>query len=332
MKHIVSTGPKTSIVADMPMPQITDDQILIQIKYVGVCRSEHDDWKVAAPGKSFGHEPMGYVAKVGANVKGYQTGDRVSGLWGGSLPGSKGMVEYNIADPKKDIIVKIPDSLSDEEAILEPLACIMSAVSKVRKGIPGTPIAVVGCGFMGCGAISLLKACGAYVVAIDILPSSLEDAKRYGADEIYTAEEARARFIDTPWTPEGFHGFDVVMEWGETNESLDLAIYLTKMCGQLCIGAYHTGGKRLVDMQRLNVMAIDCLSTHPRERDLSRQGAENAVRLLTSGEWKFRHVPTKVYPRNQFDLAQVELDTKYGTYMKAIIDMTREDGIPYIIR
>jgi threonine dehydrogenase-like Zn-dependent dehydrogenase len=331
MKHIISTGPMKSQIVDEPMPTITDDQLLIKTKYVGVCRSEHDDWKVAEAGQQFGHEPMGYVAEVGKNVKGFAVGDRVSGLWGGSLPGSGGMVEYGVATPGKDVVVKLPDCLSDEEAILEPLACIASAVSKVKKGVPGDKIAVVGTGYMGCGAISLLKACGAYVVAVDIRPESREWAKRYGADEVYTPEEAWEKFEAHMDPSEGFLGFDAVMEWGETNESLDLAIHMTKMCGQLCIGAYHTGGKRLVDVQRLNVMAIDCLSTHPRQLELSRSGAENAARMLASGEWKFRNVPTKIYPRTMFDQAQADLEVKYGKFVKAAVDMTMEDGEPYII-
>lgn len=327
MKSIVSVGPGSSEIREVEMPVINDDQILIKTKYVGVCMSEHYDWSTAKPGSAFGHEPMGYVEAVGKNVSGFQKGDRVSGLWGGSLPGSGGMVEYNVADPRKDVVVKLPNELTDEEAVLEPLSCIMSAVSKVKLGVPGTHIAIVGCGYMGCGAISLLKACGAYIIAIDIRRESLENARTYGADELYMYDEAKEKFS----TANGFAGFDVVMEWGETNESLDLAINITKQCGQLCIGAYHTGGKRLVDIQQLNVKAIDCLSTHPREADLSRQGAVNAAEMLSNGSWKFRHVKTKIYPYRKFDQAQAEMETKYGKFMKSLIDMTWEDGEPKVI-
>jgi threonine dehydrogenase-like Zn-dependent dehydrogenase len=204
---------------------------------------------------------------------------------------------------------------------------MMSAVSKVKISMLGTKVCVVGCGYMGCGAISLLKLRGAYVVAVDIRKESLENAKKYGADEIYLVEEAKAKYL-----PNGQdNGFDFVMEWGETEESLDLAINLTNMCGQLCIGTYHTGGKRLVDVQKLNVKAIECLSTHPREHNLNVKGARNAARLLSSGEWKYQNLPVKVYPMSKFDEAHTELHTKYGKYMKALIDMTRLDGEPYIL-
>ena len=328
MKHVVMTGPKQSMIKEIEAVTPNDDQVLIKLKYVGVCMSEHYAWSTAKAGDALGHEPMGVITQVGKNVTGYAVGDRVSGLWGSTLPGSGGMVEYAVADPRNSTIVKIPADGRDEDYVLEPLACLMSAVSKVRLSMPGTTVCVVGSGYMGCGAIGLLKIRGARVVAIDIRPESLADAKQYGADEVYSVDEAMEKFVNNP----DFPGFELVMEWGETNESLDLAINLTQKCGQLCLGAYHTGGKRLVDVQQLNVKAIDCLSTHPRENHLNDIGARNAAQLLHNGTWKFLNVPTKIYPISRFDQAQEELETKYGSYMKALIDMERDDFEPYILK
>lgn len=333
MKQIITVAPGRSELREVPKPVINDDQVLIRLRYVGVCMSEHYDWSTTERERGFGHEPMGIIEEVGKNVTGYAVGDRVSGLWGSTLPGAGGMVEYSVATPEKETVVKIPDGIRDEDAVLEPLACLMSAVSKVKLSMPGETVCVVGCGYMGCGAISLLKTRGAYVVAVDIRPESLANAKTYGADETYSVEEALEKFTGMRRGPKGFqmNGFQHVMEWGETAESLDLAINLTRMCGHLYIGAYHTGGKRLVDVQQLNFKAIDCLSTHPREAELSHVGAINAVKLLASGEWKFLNVPVKVYPMSKFDQAHAELPTKYGHYMKALIDMTHVDGEPYIL-
>jgi threonine dehydrogenase-like Zn-dependent dehydrogenase len=181
----------------------------------------------------------------------------------------------------------------------------------------------------------LLKLRGAYVVAVDIRPESVQNALKYGADEAYLVEDLPASYRYIPGSGLNFDGepggFSLVMEWGETNESLDLAIQMTRQCGQLAIGAYHTGEKRLVDMQLLNVRAIDCLSVHPREWELFRTCAKNTVRMLSYGRWDFKNIPTKVYPMSKFDQAQEELETKFGKYMKAVIDMTKIDGEPYII-
>ena len=88
------------------MPEMNEDSVLIQLKYCGVCYSEHYEWKTK--GGAFGHEPMGTIVQVGKNVEGFSVGDRVSGLWGSTLPGAGGMVQYAVANPSKDTVVKLP--------------------------------------------------------------------------------------------------------------------------------------------------------------------------------------------------------------------------------
>lgn len=329
MKHVSAIGPKQNIVKEMETVTHNDDQILIRIKYVGVCMSEHHAWATAKPGDAFGHEPSGVIESIGKNCEGlgYTIGDRVSGMWGNTLPGAGGMVEFAAVDPRKDTIIVAPDHIRSEDFILEPLSCLMSAVSKAKVDMPGMRVAVVGCGYMGCGAIGLLKLRGAHVTAIDIRPESIINAQKYGADETYLVNEAEKKFLNDP----SFPGFEVVMEWGESGESLDLALRLTKMLGQLCIGAYHTGGKRLVDIQLLNFNAIEVSNVHPRDEERSVRGAHLATELLSSGKWNYVDVPTKVYPRNKFDQAHEELESKYGKYLKSVIDMTWAEGEPYII-
>ena len=328
MKKLVMQGPMKSMLKEEPMPAISKPtEVIVQLKYCGVCMSEHYDWSTATEGMTFGHEPIGVVHEVGSEVTMYKPGDRVSGIFWGNA-------QYVVANEEE--LILIPENVKDEEAVIEPLACLISAVSKVKIPVVGDKVAVVGCGYMGCGAISLLKMRGAYVVAVDIRKESLENAKRYGADEVYTPDELPAHYMDIPGSDLSFScgeecGFKLVMEWGETNESLDLAIRMTKQCGQLALGAYHTGGKRLVDVQMLNAKAIDCLSTHPRERDLNFNSMKNAMKMLADDTWNYKHVPTKVYPISKFDAAQGELTTKYGKYMKALVDFTKLEGEPYII-
>ncbi|MBQ9116749.1 MAG: alcohol dehydrogenase catalytic domain-containing protein [Clostridia bacterium] len=327
MKSIISVAPMKTELRDVKEPSISrPDEVKIKVRYCGVCMSEHYDWSTAGEGKPFGHEPVGVVTEVGSAVKNFKVGDRVSGLFSGSG-------EYAVA-VEADVF-KIPDNVSDTEAVLEPLACLISAVSKVRMTVIGERVAVVGCGYMGCGAISLLKKRGAYVVAVDILPESLENARLYGADETWLVSELPDRYFYIPGSGLDFAGepggFPLVMEWGETAESLDLAIRMTRQCGQLAIGAYHTGGKRPVDVQMLNVKAIDCLSTHPRERELLRSSCNSATAMLADGSWCFKTVKTKVFPACRFDEAQGELPTKFGKFLKAVIDFEGGDFEPYII-
>lgn len=331
MKAIVTIGPRKSIVKEIDKPQMDDNSLLIKVKYVGVCHSEHYDWAHKPNGGAFGHEPMGVIAEVGQNVTGYQVGDRVSGLWGNTLPGAGAMVEYIKVNPKRDTVVKLPDNVRDVDLCLEPLACLFSAVSKIKQTMHGTRACVVGTGYMGCGVISLLKLRGFHVVAVDIRPESRADALKYGADEAYTPEEAVEKFVwQSPLRNKNQAGFEVVCEWGETDESLDTAIRLTRECGHLYVGAYHTGPKRHVDMQQLGVKAIVLHNTHPREYKLSQDGCYYAAELLAKDVWCYKNVPTMVYPMNRFDQAHEDLETKYGRFMKSVINMEMADGEPYM--
>lgn len=333
MKAVITIGPKKSVVREIERPVMDDDSVMIKIKYCGVCHSEHWDWAHAETETGFGHEPMGVIVEVGKNVKDFKVGDRVSGLWGSTLPGAGAMVEYSVANVKESTLIKLPDSIRDEDLVVEPLSCMFSAVSKAKCAMPGTRVCVIGCGYMGCGAISLLKMRGCRVTAVDIRESSRQDALKYGAIEALSPEEAIAKYIDGYKGENPLEaGFEVVFEWAENNDSLGLAIRLTKMCGQLCVAAYHTGPKREADFQELGVKAIKLYNTHPREPWLSAAGAKNSVELLESGLWNFRDIPTMVYPMSQFDRAQEEMETKYGHHMKAVINMEMEDGEPYMAK
>lgn len=320
MKQLVVNSEGKNVLVDAPMPTYNAGQVLIKLTYGGVCMSEHYGWEMRKEGASFGHEPVGVVVEVGSQVTQFKPGDRVSGLFAGNA-------EYAVANV--NLIFKIPDGVKDYEATLEPLACLVSAVSKARFTVVGQKVAVVGCGYMGCGAIGLLKRRGAYVTAFDIRPESLENAKRFGADEVCLVKDIPAEFKN------GKNGFDLVMEWGETEESLNLAIDLTNMCGQLCVGAYHNNNKgmRTVNFERLNVRAIDCLSTHPRESGLLIKSAEAAMKMIGDGSWNYRSVPTKIYSIADFDLAHEELPDKFGKWLKAVVDWSDMEGKnkPYIV-
>ena len=67
MKKLVIVEPKKCEIIEVPTPEINDDQILVKIKYYGVCMSEHHAWEIAEKSngidEGLGHEPMGYVEK-----------------------------------------------------------------------------------------------------------------------------------------------------------------------------------------------------------------------------------------------------------------------------
>ena len=81
MKAIVLRGKGTSEIEERPIPEIGPDEMLVRVRVCGVCTAESPGWRegVARANGVLGHEPVGDVEKVGANVKGFSPGDRVTG-------------------------------------------------------------------------------------------------------------------------------------------------------------------------------------------------------------------------------------------------------------
>ena len=79
MKAAVYTGNSKIEIRDIDIPKIDDDEILLRVKLVGLCKT--DVKKIAhnmfEPPRVFGHEIVGEVAEVGKKVKKFKKGDRV---------------------------------------------------------------------------------------------------------------------------------------------------------------------------------------------------------------------------------------------------------------
>lgn len=306
MKRMVMAGPGKTKIIEVPIPEITEDEMLVRVTLSGMCHSEWYPWLTAKEGDLLGHESIGVVEKLGANVTGFHVGDRVTGLGGGAFR------EYIVVEPSK--MAHVPDCLKDEDAISEPLACLLSAAMKLPVKTLGDTAAVVGCGYMGLGTVSLFKAMGyGDIIAIDKRPEALENAKKFGATELYLPEEIPARYIsdfDTmgfvDLTRNGDNsqlfalGIPTVMEFTGTEDGLQLAGRLVKAHGRLGIGGYHNDGPRSIDYKLWNFKAITTINCHERriayEADLCRRCME----LLEKGIWKFTGV-TKIYDLEDFD-------------------------------
>lgn len=325
MKQIVMEGPKKSKIIEVGMPKINDNQLLVKVTYTGMCHSEWYPWSVAKKGDVFGHESIGVVTEVGENVTGFSVGDRVTGLGGG------GYKEYIVMEPNKTF--KVPDNLKSEDAIGEPLACIMSVAERIDTGKIGDRIAVVGCGYMGIGLISLLKARGyADIVAVDIREIALKNAKKFGATEVYTPETLPENYKlnwdnwDKPDLTRDGHttdifatGFKTVVEFAGTEDSLKLAGDMVSAHGTLGIAGYHNDYDRSLDFKLLNMKAIKMFNCHERRIEYEATLVERALKLLSSEQWKFTGVTNHIYSAEEFDKANYDMECHKNNFIKAAV-------------
>ena len=84
MKALVFEAPDKPVVAEMPMPELKDNEVLVRTAAIGIC---HSDYELLA-GRYIipitypvrpGHEWSGEIVEIGKLVKGLKVGDRVIG-------------------------------------------------------------------------------------------------------------------------------------------------------------------------------------------------------------------------------------------------------------
>jgi L-iditol 2-dehydrogenase len=221
MKAQVFRGVNQLSYEEVPIPAIAADEVLVQVQVVGLCQSDIKKIKypLLDPPRIFGHETAGRITQVGAEVSGWQVGDRVvvmhhipcmqcphcdNGSYSmcntyktitttaGFTPSGGGFAEY-VKVPghivRQGGLIPIPDDVSAEEAsFVEPTNCCLKAVKKAQIQA-GQTVLITGAGPIGLMFIMLVKHLGARVIATDLLPARIEKALSVGADAAFDARD-----------------------------------------------------------------------------------------------------------------------------------------------
>ena len=129
--------------------------------------------------------PMGYcnvgvVVKCGANVEGFQPGDRVV---------SNGHHAEMVTVPKH-LCARIPPSVSDDQASFTVMAAIALQGIRLVQPALGETFAVIGLGLVGLLTVQLLKANGCRVIGIDFDADRVSMARQFGAESIVLRDGA----------------------------------------------------------------------------------------------------------------------------------------------
>lgn len=123
-----------------------------------------------------GYSIAGRVLEVGRGLTGYAPGDRVACAGAGFA----NHAELNAVP--KNLCVRIPEGVSDEQASFVTLGAI--ALQGVRQAQPtlGERVVVMGLGLIGLLSVQLLKANGCRVLGFDPNPDRAALARELGAD------------------------------------------------------------------------------------------------------------------------------------------------------
>jgi L-iditol 2-dehydrogenase len=214
MKALILTDPGHLHYGDVPISELSDDEVLIKVRACGICGSDVHGMDGSTgrrrPPLVMGHEATGVIAKVGAEVSGWAEGERVTfdstvscgrchfcrqgqinlcderrvlGVSCEEYRQDGAFAEY-VAVPAR-ILYRLPDGLSFERAVLlEPLSVAVHAVR--RTGVsPDDTAVVVGTGMVGLLVVQVLRAYGCErVIGVDIDPGHLALAEKLGAETI----------------------------------------------------------------------------------------------------------------------------------------------------
>lgn len=231
-KTKIDMGKKNLIQKALARPDLVK-QVIKKLKTEGLSKTlQTVNTRLDAP-SPLGYSSAGEVVAVGGLVKGIQVGDRVA--CGGA--GYANHAEF-VSVPK-NLVVKIPEGVSDEEAAFTTLGSI--ALQGVRLAEPrlGERFLVLGLGLLGQIAVQLLRANGCEVFGTDLNPEMVKLAEEFGAVGIYPGSDLVASCLALT---EG-HGVDgvIITAGTSSNQPIEVAGEACRKKGRVIV----TGAVRM---------------------------------------------------------------------------------------
>ena len=238
MKALAKTKSEPGLqLVDVPQPQIGINDVLIRVNRTGICGTDlhiykWDAWaqKTIPVPMVVGHECVGEIVEIGANVNDFRVGDVVSGEGhvvcgrcrncmagrrhlcadtkgvGVNRPGA--FAEY-LSLPMTNVWHQSPGVDLDVASIFDPFGnAVHTALS---FPVLGEDVLITGAGPIGTMAVAIVKHAGArHVVITDVNDYRLALAKKMGATVALNVKSGNLREVQTQLGMK--EGFDVGLE------------------------------------------------------------------------------------------------------------------------
>ena len=207
---------------EIPVPPVTDADVLVRVKNCGICGSDISYFFGLSPTVKMpivlGHEFTGEVVEVGAIPKSmglFKPGDRVvvnpvqhcnacyacasghtnlcANLYVPGVNADGAFAEYALS--RYTGLFKLDDAVTYAAgAFIEPLACAVYGMKKLAIE-PGQFVAIFGPGPIGIMMVQIAKATGAgKVTMIGTRDYRLEEARKWGADYIFNTKDEKSSY------------------------------------------------------------------------------------------------------------------------------------------
>ncbi len=344
MKAVVLEKPYKFGPKMIEKPTISEDEILLKMEKAAICGTdirilEGKKTKDVRYPSVIGHEICGTIAEVGANVKGYEAGEKAAianvipcGSCASCLSGREnacmnrtaigyqydgGFEEY-VRIPKSCIaagnVVKLPEHVSfTAGALIEPLACCIRGLRNAGTGFNDT-VLVVGAGPIGLMHIQLSKIAGASKVIVSE-PNEFRRGKAalLGGDVIVDPMKEDLKEVIMRET-DGL-GVDVIIVAIGIPDIVQQSLELCKKGGTVCLFAGFAGtGECTISANMIHYNEIHvCGSTAYRRSDYLA-----AAKMVGTGRINLDEIATHTYKLDDF-VAAYEMN-KSGAGLKIMIE------------
>jgi threonine dehydrogenase-like Zn-dependent dehydrogenase len=250
---------------DIPKPSAGPGAILVKVSMCGICGTDIHSYMhegILFPGTVFGHETVGVVAEIGEGVEGFVIGERVAvGPPGtcpegciycrsgrptlcikgfprtlGIGPGTQGgYSEYVLSKYPNQMLVKIPDGVTDEQAVLFDIFSTALHGFYRSNFKPGMNAVVVGAGALGLSMVQILKLSGAgHITALNRSLHKREMAIEMGADAAFSPSEEED-VVKTVKDLYGGLGADITFECAGNPKTVALAVETARPGSQVVL-------------------------------------------------------------------------------------------------
>jgi L-gulonate 5-dehydrogenase len=234
MRTAKLTAPKKIEVLTADTPKINSPhEVLVRVKVVGICGTDlhifHGERADVQLPRVMGHELSGEVCGAGGAVTKHKAGDRVimdPVIACGVCPACRKGHRNVCADVKcfgvqvdggyqdyivvpEDVLYKIPDQVSFEQAALAEPFSIAANISARLQVAPGDRAVIIGAGTIGLVCLQVFKNLGAQVLVSDVEDAKLTAARKCGADEIVNSKNGSLKDAVAAFSP---GGADVVLD------------------------------------------------------------------------------------------------------------------------
>lgn len=277
MKAAIFVEPGRIELADKTIPDIGPNDALIRITTTTICGTDVHIMKgeyPVAPGLTVGHEPVGIIEKLGANVSGYQEGQRViagaicpgftsyacqdghsaqdgghqhahgykpMGGWrfGNTIDGVQ--AEFALVPDAEANLTPIPDGLTDEQVLMCPDIMSTGFAGAESANIKiGDVVAIFAQGPIGLCATAGARLRGAsQIIVVDGIDERLNVARSMGAD--ITLNFSKVDVVSEILKLTGGRGVDASIEALGLQSTFEAALRVLKPGGTLSsLGVYSS--------------------------------------------------------------------------------------------